>query len=408
MTKSFSQITESIRPNLPDINSDFFNYIKDIKFKHGEIKIEDLSFEYGEYIFNQGKFQKKQKCDDNYFSFSIVLERGFETFLEGENFTPLHISLPGDIVLIDEACGIKQTFPQENLDMTAGARSIFISAKIGDILSYMRVAKEYQLEQDVPKKPTREWAMFRELAHKAKCPWRARLLLISVEKSVFQSERCDRLRHALRNSMSPYHALLENRLRFEFDMKKFMTEAEFKTHPSTMEHIKQLYFISRGQQPGFSFASDDMLAPVDLFKEVLIKIYGLPYTPSIAQPGHPESDRPCYYPLQNTVQLTPKRSHTSGLEELDEVEKTLTNFDLFMVKTKRHVKNTISANSSIDFFHHQPGAKANIRTNREIPRYDPTIQTDVKATDLPFCETSPVFRGGLVAIKTNTKARYGS
>jgi hypothetical protein len=408
MTKKFSQITESISPHLPELNGDFFNYIKDIKFKNGEIKAQELHFEYGEYIFNNGEFQKKERCHDNYFSFGIVLKHGFETFLEGENFTPLHISLPGDIVLIDEAHGIKPVFPQENLDMTAGARSIFISAKIGDILSYMRVAKEYQLEQDAPKKPTSEWAMLRELAHKANCPWRARLLLISIEKSVFQSERCDRLRHALRNSMIPYQALLENRLRFEIDMKKFMTESEFKTHPSTMEHIKHLYFISKGQLPGFSFASNNTLAPVDLFKEVLIKIYGLPYTPSIAQPGRPASDRPCYYPLQNTVHLTPKRSHTSGLEELNEVKKTLTNFDLFMVKTKRHVKNTISANSSIDFFHHHPGANTNIRESREIPKYDPTIQTDVKSTDLPFCETSPVLRSGLVAIKANTKANHES
>ncbi len=300
MPKTFSQLVESVTPAITELNDDFFNYVKAIKFNQNEITIQQHAFEYGEYIFNHGEFQLRHLCPKNSFSFSLILEHGCETFLEGEKFTPLHISLPGDVILIDQARGIKPIFPQENLNMTAGARSICVSAKISDSLSFMRLAKYYQLNPDVPKSLISEWAMLCQLARNAGSTWRARVLVISISNDVFFSERCNRLRHALRQSVASYQSLLETKFRFDFDTKEFMKRNTHKTHQSTMEHVKQLLFISKSHVPGFAFATDELLAPINLFKEAFIKIYGIPYTPSIVQPGHPAPDRPCYYPLQNT------------------------------------------------------------------------------------------------------------
>ncbi len=408
MAKTFSQLTETINPGLNKLNFEFFEYVKDIKFKINEFIIKEFSFEYGEYIFKDGNCQLRKQLPDNYFSFGIILERGFETHLEGENFTPLHVGLPGEVFFIDEAKGLKPVRPQKNLNMTAGARSICVSAKIGDTHAFRQLVKYYHLNPQAPKSLASEWAMLCQLAHNANCSWRARVLTISVEKTVFLSERCNRLRHALRQSCAPYQILLENKLCFDFNMKSFMSENAYKTPTAIMEHIKQLYFISEGYLPGFSFATDELLAPIDLFKEALIRIYGITYAPSIVQPAPPESDRPCYYPLQNNEQNNGKRSHTSGLEELKEVQKTLPNFELFLARTVEDAKDSLFFSKSFSFFHHHPDPSNKVRQSAEIAKFDPAIDTDLETSKLPFCDSSPIFRAGCVAIKSKMEASHGA
>ena len=399
MLETFSQLTQSIKPNIREINSDLIKYAGEIKFKKHEINIRELALEFGDYIFQDGEFLLKDPQLDDHFSFGLVLERGCETFLEGDSFTPLDISLPGSIFFIDHARGIEPLPPRDNLHMTAGARSLFLSAKISDSLAFGQMAKYYGLEQNVPRTHLHEWAMLRELAHNAGSPWRARILIISVQRDVFFSERCNRLRHGLRQLQSPYQSILDNPLLLDFEIRKFTIATQYKVHPSIAAHMQQLYYIRKHKMPGFSFAADETLAPINLFKQAFIQVYGITYAPSIALPGYPSAHQPCYYPLKNMEQALSKRSHTTSIEELKELKRTIPHFDRYLAQTHKKLDWLSFSSHDLVYFHHLADAKGNILPNTHLPEYDPIISTDLIASNLPFCEASPLFRSGFIGMK---------
>ena len=399
MQKTFSEIIELIQENINTITPKLIEYIGEIKFKKHEIHIQEHSLEFGTSIFQNGEFLLRDPQMDNHFSFGIVVEHGCETFLEGDSFTPLDLSLPGDIFFIDESEGVQPMFPQENLNMVAGARSLFISAKTSDSLAFGRIIKRYELEQGVPRTPLDEWAMLRELAHNARSPWRTRILIISVERDLFFSKHCHRLRHALRQLISPSQGFTQNRFRLDFEIKRFMIETHCKVHPSIAAHIEQIYFIRKGYMPGFTFAADETLAPISLFKQAFTDVYGIAYAPSIALPGYPSSNQPCYYPLQNMEQPLSRRSHTTSMEELKELKRTLHHFSQYFARAHKEKENLHFASDDFVYFHHLADTKGNILPNTHLPEYDPIISTDLIASNLPFCEASPLFRSGFIGMK---------
>ena len=399
MPKTFSKRVESQRPDLKELCPELIKYVGDIKFKKHEIQIQELSLEFGETIFDHGEFKFPNLSSTKTFSFGLVLEHGFEVFLEGEDLSPFHLHTPGDIFLIDEVRGLRHILPQEELNMTAGARSIALSAKINDSRCFERLVKHFRLEQDSPKMLRDEWDILRQIAHNADSDWRARALIISIDQEVFASERCYMLRHFLRQSFNPYQILFQDQLRFDLVMSNFMDKTGIKIQTSILEHIKHFYFISAGYLPGFVFASDNLFGPMDLFKQAFIEIYGLQYAPGIVQPGHPRLDQTCYYPLHNTEHLPLQQNRMTSLTKLKEIKKSLNFFQNYLKVTQKNVERKIFGNKEINYFHHQPDSLDTIYPNAELSKYDSSIRNDLMTAKLPFCESNPIFKAGCIAIK---------
>ena len=401
MSEKFSSLVASIQPSIKDINPKLAKDVGDIKFKKKEIKIREISLEFGETIFDHGEFKLATPSDTETFSFGIVLEHGLETYMDGEDFTPLQLHTPGNIFFIDEARDMNHLLPREELNMTAGAKSMAISSKANNALRFQNINTHYQLDMDVPKTREDEWKLLCKIAHNSGSDWRARVLIISIDREVFFSARCYHLRHVLRQAQSRSRPLFQDAVRFDRGMAKFMGKIGPKINPAIMAQIKRFYFISRGHIPGLVFASDNMFGPIDLFKRVFLEVYGLQYAPNIIQPGYLEPDHVCYCPLSTADPHSSQRERMTHLGKLEEMSKTIDGFKAHVSTSK---ELAVFADKEIAYFHHQPDPRSAIHPNVKISEYDPVVHRDMETSKLPFCEASPFFKAGCIAIKHRQEA----
>lgn len=97
MAKTFRELAEQLEPNLQELSPELIKYIGDIKFKKHEIQIQELSLEFGETVFDHGEFKWPNLSSIKTFSFGLVLDHGFEVFLDTEDLSPFHLHTPGDV-----------------------------------------------------------------------------------------------------------------------------------------------------------------------------------------------------------------------------------------------------------------------------------------------------------------------
>ncbi len=402
MFKLFNYIEISgLQDKDKNINARFYKALTSISKK--EIRAKEVVLEFGKRIVKNGHFQDSEKLSNTHFSFGMVLENAFEIFVDnGYETMPIEVLKPGQIFPIDEMDGFEHILPKHLLNMTAGARSIFLSPKISDAVCFTRLAKKYGLELDIPKNLYDEWQILVNLAAKSNPSWRAKMLIISIEKESFFSDACESLRNLLIQSTIPHHKILKNWALFDINRSSFLKHEFHKADTNILEHIKQVCFIGNGMLPGFVFATNDLLGPIELFKQIFIEVYGIQYAPHIIHPGTFDKNQTSYYSIQLKGHQSHQRQRETSFSQLKELKRTLHHFQDFLSTSKDDLAWTIFRNRELSFFHHNPGNHPKIKSSSTLPAIDPVIAAVMEKSGLPFCDASPFLRSGCISIHPQT------
>ena len=160
------------RNEVKHVDLELFNIIEQIS-PDKSYKLFEVTYRYGEKITDLGTIclPDKQGCsirlDDpslpnayrdqlGYCPTPLILQltRGSEVFLDtGERTIPINIFTPGDLYGLFEALMPLTSCPIVPCwSVTAGARSVFLGAKVTDALAHKRLRAEYEVSPEPPEK----------------------------------------------------------------------------------------------------------------------------------------------------------------------------------------------------------------------------------------------------------------
>ncbi len=250
--------------------------------------------------------------------------------------------------------------------MTAGARSLFMLAKISKAYSYNKLVKEFGLTTDKPTSMLDHWYTFRELSQHPNFgqPWETEILFFSkawfeqLDDEAFTAFQRYLYKNAWESSNYIRHQFIWN-LVFSLIQK----EMHIKPAPYIANTVKHLIAMGIGALPGYAPAIDDIAGPISQLQHIFSNIYGLKsYAPIIMQPYHfnVKDDRPVYYSLHypNTLEFSIKsRLDSSKLADLILVKSLLRKYLNNLVKDYLHVEETplyeLPNLVKYDFFHNE-------------------------------------------------------
>lgn len=359
-------------------------------------------FCFGDMILTNGCLTLSDSAQQQDVSFGIVLDHSLEIFTTEKNgSSPVAILEAGQAFVLMDSPDLT-LLPSCLLNISAGARSIFLLPRITEETSFWKLARNYNLQEKQPPKNLNEhWQIFSEIAKKSNSSWKATVLFFDKSWLDCTSIAGYRLYQYLRDTNLPNSHFFRKKLTFEMAFTETLSELCFRPDPFLIENIKQLFAISCHFMPGFVFAEDETLAPIQLLQEAFVQVYGLQYTPAILQPGYAKKGRRCYHSMQHPMlPQTTTRKHDTNLEQMREIYRVL-------YKTVEHIQNLDPITSELvefistelEFFHvNAQKQHREIEPSKNIEFFDPIIQRQISKFHFPFADTSAFLRRGCIAM----------
>lgn len=329
-------------------------------------KLFKLTYPYGAEILKRAEFFlpnklgqlvsiKDQSIDNNIrnclnYNFDsnpvmMVLNNSLELFLPLEDRTvPINnLVYPGGIFGAYRILTRQQLSHQPIFiwDMTAGARSIFMLAKISDAEKHKKLRRNFELTMDKPKSLMDHWKVFREIANHQDFPvnWETNVLAFSKEWFEYLDDP----------SWMPFNYYIywkvwnggdfwRNIFFWDIIFSLIQKELNFRPSAYIADTVKYLLTIGVGESPGFYPAMNDVVAPISGLQKIYSDIYNLKQAPVIMQPGvlsRAHKDRAVYYSLRFPSAM-----------ELGGKSRTRDNFtnDVFEIRSllNQYIKNILS------------------------------------------------------------------
>lgn len=259
----------------------------------------------------------------------LQLTRGNELFLEQAGHSvPLRIVLPGDVY---GTCDLFSSY-----SVTAGARSVFLAAKVTDALSHKRLRMTYPMSLHAPKKLSEHWQVMKAISNSSgHLPWKCKVLIFG--KEWFSDGRQNA-------AWAPLAIYLQQQMRrFANHAQQWLMGAQWRSFTAQLQIRQQklsayvravmlhLIGIAHGWQPGFIAADlNETLLPLCTIEHAYTHIYQLKeYAPIILQPwqfkrsdGHTFAYYPLCYPALLEF-LSPHSLASRLLGELHEIQQWL-------------------------------------------------------------------------------------
>ncbi|MDQ5921846.1 MAG: hypothetical protein QG673_1905 [Pseudomonadota bacterium] len=218
----------------------------------------------------------------------IVLNKKCEFYLQnGEKITPYIMLKPGDIF------GISKTFTKNVddtpstcfWDLVAGARSVFMLAKISSNPQHTLIKRKYGLVSRPPTNYLNQWQVFKELAIKTDSDWRAEILFLD-NKWIDLLKNSDYV--ALRAQILALNPpeIWHHQPSWDMAFGKIENARRLNSYPSDiLDAARHLFNIVAGLFPGFAPSSDEMAAPINLLQEIYANVYELEHAAIIMEPA---------------------------------------------------------------------------------------------------------------------------
>ncbi len=319
----------------------------------------------------------------------LTYKRSFEWFYQTQkgDIYPAYLDSPGTLF----NCG--HVFSQNNqrnvylpngvLSMTAGARSAFLLAKIGDNLKHKKLQSIFQFNCPSPKHYKEHFKIFKAISDSQKYldnAWKAEIIFFS--KEWVESIKFDSAWSGVKNY---FIRLRENRS--AYDSYNFLYSHIFRTANKLNTYTQNTYLadtcrylveIALGERLGYAPAISDSALPLDLLREAYIEGYGLSYTPVLLIPSlfNLSHRVPVYYSLNYpSVDLTPNKaiSYQTNAVNLPKVISILRDtYQYQFAKPMSECLGTfleeISKEVTYRFFH--PNAMSDVQSSLEVPMID--------------------------------------
>jgi hypothetical protein len=290
-------------------------------------------------------------------------------------------------------------FVKKVWNLTAGARTTFMLAKISDAVSHDRLRRDYAIHAYLPRGLLDHYKIFMELAHKndeQENDWYCDILFFvdkwlenkedsisSLQLHKYWLEEAWRQSFNCRNQMS-YDVAWE-------EFSKEVTRRNYKPR-AYINTIKHLLTLGEGIYPGFIPAlPNEVAVPVHLIQDAYMKGYLLKkYAPIIMTPYHLRNKGEfVYYSLSLPTQL----EYAPQAKNSPSIMTDMRELKMLMQILQESIKEKTV---SYEFFHSEADRFGEIRPSSELPEEDARLTTMPSGYDIHnkwFCDNSPFWRG---------------
>lgn len=278
-------------------------------------------------------------------------------------------------------------YPEFLWNMSAGARSIFMLAKISEATANNKLKRTFALTTNKPRNMLEHWYLFREIAAHPKFPkpWACKVLFFSgkwfkqLEDPVWHDFH--RFLYAKAWTSSEFW---RNQFVWNVVFSSIQKNRQIKASAHIINTVQHLLFMGAGFSPGFVPAIDDSVAPVSAFQEIYLDIYNFKnYAPTMMH-AHTlnlyDDSRPLYYSLQYPTATTfsPKSSgHSSTISDLYEVKMVMDKYLAELHAGNIEMGNTVISHMAdrieLEYFHSDIELYHDMKPSKEIPKEDPTF-----------------------------------
>lgn len=419
---------EDFRDTVKAVEPDLFSIIEKIS-PEKKYKLYEVTYLYGERITDLGTIclpdsnGRPVRLDDislpeeyrqqlSYGPTPLILQltNGSEVFVDtGERIVPLNVFTPGDLYGLFEAIVPLTDCPFTPCwSVTAGARSVFMGAKVSDTIGHKRLRAEYGVNPTPPKILADQWDIFRTIANRSNpdSPWACKILIFS--KNWFE-KRDDNLGWTLFHNYLLTKSWVQSKyMRSRSDLS-IMWEAfasavrdrNLKPNPYILSNIMHNVFLANGTTPGFQAVSaSELLLPAQAIEYAYENVYSLKeYAPIILHPwrlGAMGSYNPIYYSFSHPTMIegTPAIRHApSIISEMRDICTLMQTLDRILEKHGGWAYQLMKE-TQFEYFHSEEdkfGEIANSKTLVEGDAYLINCMKNFNGKHFPY--QGPFFRG---------------
>ncbi|MCC2625444.1 MAG: hypothetical protein K0R14_1317 [Burkholderiales bacterium] len=336
---------------------------------------------------------------------AIILSKNSEFYLPtGSNIMSHAIIHPGEMYGIPKAVD-PEADSSLIWNLNAGIRYLFTLSRVTSKPRHNEFQKAYGIKTEIPLSPSDQWETFVQIARGAKSEWVCEVLyfprkLINLLKTSAFVEMSDILQKIRRESYNIWHntAVVWDAAFNSIETQKYLT------HYSSyaLSTARQLYLIAANSATGFRPATDENSAPIKLFQEAYLNVYGLAdenQNSVIMETTNliPDDHNPVYYSL-NCPTLAKHNPDTfkgkSLITLLDDVERITAAYQDRIPLNQPRIKSLYNASVSTSFsFYHSnsdPKMYKNILNHEMIAQEDARFTRDNMET---FAASSQFFKG---------------
>lgn len=340
----------------------------------------------------------------------LFLNKACETFIEIQNrIIPIFVLRPGNTIglfeTLDTLCSVKST-PIWNV--TAGARSIFMLAKINNALWHKRLIRHFNINAATPKVLTDQWDVFVDIANSknADANWHCDMVFFTknwIERLLKEkSAAWVQLREFLYKECWLLSRAMQDKS-FAFGWQHFASSTRVRNYKPRIyitDTIRHLISVGYGLEPAFAPATTEVSAPIKLIKQAYHEIYDLPYAPTLIEPAVvQENGKPVYYSLgyPSLLEGYPETANIyNTISDLKEIKLLIENMQKFCNK-KLPENNRLAhivQQIQFDYFHKVTDKHAEIKESQQVIELDKNFsETDPRFSNKDFCDTSPFLNG---------------
>jgi len=420
---------ESVRTSVLAANEDFAHLVDAWQIPKS-FKFYKASYAFGQKISNKGALNLPTKDGSvvslhsdivpsslkralNYSSLPIgfILKNTAEVYREVgmQRVSPLAFFEPGiPLGLLETleppvSCCIRNVW-----DVVAGARSLFMLAKISDSVAHKKLQKEFGVTVNPPKTLFDHFAVFRDLYRSGAIqePWETEIVFLSREW--FEPNEHDihwlKFHNFLHQYLFSFSGYSRNKPTWDATFWHTCYEELEKVNRQPQAHIyenvRHLFAMACSAAPGFAPCTDNFSGPAKQIQDIYLNIYGLDKVPTIMRPKHfilNASCDPVYYSINfpTRLQFLPRKNNKINL--LEDIYQTKT-LIAYLVRLLSNVNQSVLADiiKKVDFsfYHIQPNNSLGILDTSEIPKNDASfLSFNGESSSLVFKQDSQFLRG---------------
>jgi hypothetical protein len=343
---------------------------------------------------------------------SLVLKNKFEIFLPLEDRV---ISLnglisPGTIFGAWRVLNPKKTEqPPFIWDMSSGARTALMLAKITEAKRHLQLQKAYHLTADVPRSLIDHWEIFRQLSKHSnfKQPWEAEILYFPQQWfSHLSDSKWKIFYYYLHDYVWEASETWRNQYIWNSIFSLILKDYGSRPNAYIMDTVKYLLYAGISAFPGLAPARDNSAGPFQEIQEIYIKEYGLKnYPPVIMQSEvfnmRDLSGHPVYYSLQfpNATEFKPNsRLRISSITDLYQIKLLMDCYERELISSKFNLGNSsfheLFRYVQYDYFHGGVTLLKGMLDSAEIAKEDKGLLTTIDgAVYKNFPDTCSFVRG---------------
>jgi hypothetical protein len=340
----------------------------------------------------------------------LQLSRGSEAFIDtGERIIPLNVFLPGDLYGLFEAimpltdCPISPCW-----SVTAGARSVFLGAKVSDALGHKRLRAEYSVTAEPPKRLIDEWDVIKKIGNHERGDdrWTCKILIFTKK---WLEKRDDDLGWTLFHNHLLIKSWIQSKLMRGKSELSIMLEAfastirnrNLKPNSYVLDTIMHNMYMANNAAPGFKSAdTEELLLPSLAVEKAYEHVYLLKeYAPIVMHPWRTRDDddlEPIYYSLSYPTLLegTPSIRHApSMISEIRQIKMLTYEFKKIFSQHGSLTYKSIE-NIAFEYFHNEKDMFDEITNSIKIIDTDLYLQRNIaRFPNRVFPYNGTFFRG---------------